>query len=46
MQKALGLAAPQIGRSIRLFIVDTTQLEEEEKEFKGIKSVFIKCGKE
>ena len=43
--KGIGLAAPQIGRSIRLFIVDTTQLEEEEKEFKGIKSVFINAEK-
>ena len=39
--KGVGLAAPQVGRSIRLFIVDTTQLGEEEKEFKGIKAVFI-----
>jgi peptide deformylase len=43
--KGVGLAAPQIGRSIRLFIVDTTQLEEEEKEFVGIKSVFINAEK-
>ena len=39
--KGVGLAAPQVGRSIRLFIVDTTQVGEEEKEFKGIKTVFI-----
>ena len=43
--KGIGLAAPQIGHSIRLFVVDTTQLEDEEKEFKGIKSVFINAEK-
>lgn len=37
----VGLAAPQIGRSIRLFVVDTQQLQEEGKEDKGIKRVFI-----
>lgn len=36
----VGLAAPQIGRAIRIFIVDSTQLYEEE-EAKGIKRVFI-----
>lgn len=46
--KGVGLAAPQINRSIRLFIVDTSpfgeddQLPEEEREFlKGFKKVFI-----
>lgn len=43
--KGIGLAAPQVGRSIRLFVVDTTQLEDEEKEFKGMKSVFINAEK-
>ena len=33
----IGLAAPQIGKSIRLFLVDTKQIEEEEKDFEGIK---------
>ena len=37
----VGLAAPQIGRDIRLFIVDTTQLDKPEKKFDGIKKVFI-----
>ena len=37
----VGLAAPQIGRSIRLFIVDTQQLEKEDKDIDGIKKVFI-----
>ena len=30
--KGIGLAAPQIGLPIRLFLVDSTQLEEEGKE--------------
>lgn len=37
--KGIGLAAPQIGRAIRLFMVDTAQMDEEESE--GIKKVFI-----
>ena len=43
--KGVGLAAPQIGRSIRLFVVDTIQLEDEDKEYKGIKQVFINARK-
>ncbi len=43
--KGVGLAAPQIGRSIRLFIVDTIQLRKDEmdplKKAKGIKQAFI-----
>ena len=37
----VGLAAPQIGRSIRLFVVDTVQMMEEGQEAEGIKMVFI-----
>ncbi len=38
----VGLAAPQVGMSIRLFVVDTVQLaEKRKKEFIGIKKVFI-----
>jgi len=40
----VGLAAPQIGLPIRLFIVDTVQVEEDEDgnvEEKGIKQAFI-----
>ena len=38
----VGLAAPQVGMSIRLFVVDTVQLQEKRKtDFKGIKKVFI-----
>ncbi|MEL6389220.1 MAG: peptide deformylase [Bacteroidota bacterium] len=37
--KGIGLAAPQIGRSIRLFLVDTAQIKDAEEP--GIKKVFI-----
>lgn len=39
--KGVGLAAPQIGLSLKLFIVDTKPYEEEGKPFVGIKKVFI-----
>lgn len=39
--KGVGLAAPQIGQSIRLFIVDTVQLERDSNAEEGIKKVFI-----
>ncbi len=41
--EGIGLAAPQIGESIRLFIIDTNILnkEKEGEEKKGIKRVFI-----
>ena len=37
----VGLAAPQIGLAIRIFLVDTVQVMEEGKEDEGIKKVFI-----
>ncbi len=37
----IGLAAPQVGLSIRMFIVDGTGMEEEEPEMKDFKKVFI-----
>jgi peptide deformylase len=39
----VGLAAPQIGKSIRMFVVDGTPLEDEEDEedLTGFKKVFI-----
>ena len=43
--KGVGLAAPQIGRAIRLFIVDTVQIMDEGKEAEGIKRVFINAEK-
>lgn len=37
----VGLAAPQIGLAIRLFLVDTEQMMEEGKKEEGIKQAFI-----
>jgi len=37
----LGLAAPQVGKSIRLFVIDGEPLEEEDPALKGFKKVFI-----
>jgi len=37
--KGVGLAAPQIGRAIRLFIIDSTHMFD--KPEKGIKKIFI-----
>jgi precorrin-2/cobalt-factor-2 C20-methyltransferase len=37
----VGLAAPQIGKAIRLFIVDGTGFEEDEAGMKSFKQVFI-----
>lgn len=37
----VGLAAPQIGLSIRLFVVDASPLEEDFPECKGFKKTFI-----
>ena len=37
----VGLAAPQIGESVRLFIVDASSFEEEEPELANFKKVFI-----
>ncbi|MDU1905507.1 MAG: peptide deformylase [Dysgonomonas sp.] len=37
----VGLAAPQIGLDIRLFVVDLEPLAEDEPKYKGFKKVFI-----
>ena len=37
----VGLAAPQIGKSISLFVVDASPFEEEDESLKGFKHVFI-----
>jgi peptide deformylase len=37
----VGLAAPQIGKSIRLFIIDASSGADEEPELEGFKKVFI-----
>lgn len=41
----VGLAAHQVGLDIRLFVIDTKQIEADEKPFKGIKKVFINAHK-
>ena len=43
--QGVGLAAPQIGLPIRLFLVDTTQADEDGKPSTGIKKVFINAQK-
>jgi peptide deformylase len=37
----LGLAAPQIGKSIRIFVIDGTPVAEDEPELAGFKKAFI-----
>jgi peptide deformylase len=37
----VGLAAPQIGRSIRLFIVDGSPFADEDADMEGFRKVFI-----
>jgi peptide deformylase len=37
----VGLAAPQIGRSLKLFIIDASPFEDEEEQLKNFKKVFI-----
>ncbi len=37
----VGLAAPQIGKSIRLFVIDCSSFSEEEPELEGFKKMFI-----
>lgn len=37
----VGLAAPQIGLSIRLFIIDATSFAEDEPELKDFKKIFL-----
>jgi len=39
--EGVGLAAPQVNQSIRLFIIDTAPYEQEHPELKGFKKVFI-----
>lgn len=39
--EGVGLAAPQVNRSIRIFIVDATPYEEDMPEAKGFKKVFL-----
>ncbi len=37
----VGLAAPQVGASKRIFVVDTVQIMDDDEKDKGIKQVFI-----
>jgi len=37
----VGLAAPQVGQAIRIFVIDSTTDEEDEDEVPGIKRAFI-----
>ena len=37
----IGLAAPQIGKAIRLFIVDGTSLDDEEEDMSDFRKIFI-----
>jgi peptide deformylase len=37
----IGLAAPQVGESIRLFVIDGTPLEEDDPSIKGFRKAFI-----
>jgi len=39
--EGLGLAAPQIGKSLRIFVIDGEPLAEDEPQFAGFKKVFI-----
>jgi len=39
--QGVGLAGPQVGLSLRIFVIDTIQVMEEGKEAEGIKQVFI-----
>ena len=39
--EGVGLAAPQVGKSIRIFMVDCTPFEEDEPQLKGFKKLFI-----
>jgi len=37
----MGLAAPQIGKSIRIFVIDATSLQEDDPSLKDFKKAFI-----
>lgn len=39
--EGIGLAAPQVGYNIRLFVIDLEPLAESEPKYKGFKKVFI-----
>lgn len=39
--RGVGLAAPQVGKSVRLFVIDASPFDDEEAELKDFKKVFI-----
>ncbi|MBC8109603.1 MAG: peptide deformylase [Verrucomicrobia bacterium] len=39
--KGVGLAAPQIGLSLRVFVIDAELLDDEDENLKGLKKVFV-----
>lgn len=39
--QGIGLAAPQIGKSLRLFIIDTEQMMDDDNDLLGVKKAFI-----
>ena len=39
--KGVGLAAPQINKAIRLFVIDSTKMYDDEEAHKGFREVFI-----
>ena len=39
--EGVGIAAPQIGKAIRLFIIDASPFSEEEPKLEGFKKIFI-----
>lgn len=39
--EGVGLAAPQVGLSYRIFVIDAAPFEEEEPELKGFKKTFV-----
>ncbi|TVR70997.1 MAG: peptide deformylase [Marinilabiliales bacterium] len=39
--EGVGLAAPQVGKSLRIFVVDASPLEEDDPSLKDFKKVFI-----
>jgi peptide deformylase len=39
--EGIGLAAPQVGKSLRIFVIDASPLEEDDPSLKDFKKVFI-----
>ena len=43
--KGVGLAAPQINKAIRLFVIDSTRMYDEDEKNDGLREVFINAKK-